>query len=74
MDLLREDFRGAALRLSPLEAGGDLGELGWLAQRRQRVIEQLGLGLDKPGCVLQRAAGRFQRLGLAAQHLSALLD
>ena len=56
------------------EPGCQLGELGRLSQRPEGAIKQLGLGLHQSRGVLERAAGRFERLGLSAQHLTALLD
>ena len=57
-----------------LEAGGAARELGRLAKRSDRRLEQLGLALDERGGLVERAARSLERLGLAAHRRPALLE
>src|SRR6202035_3195803 len=62
------------LARASLEPGDDLRELGRLAQRADRPLEQLGLALHQPGALLERAPGALQRFGLPVQRCAGLLE
>src|SRR5205823_10450384 len=72
--LARTGSAGTLGTRPPLEAHGARRKLGRSADRADRPLEQLGLSLYDLRGVLQRSAGGFERLGLAAQHHATLLE